>query len=113
MLVEIPDDMMASTIANIGLAELEDGYNYLTPDETAAIEHVSQQCKAKLDQRNRGSDNSVVVTVSDPITGETLESQTITDDYACICAGSCYVHYTLSMGETGSTHHLTIKGRKG
>ncbi|WP_431863009.1 hypothetical protein [Microbacterium algeriense] len=33
----------------------------------------------------------ITVTVSDPTTGEELESRTFTDDYTIICAGNRYV----------------------
>jgi hypothetical protein len=52
---------------------------------------------------------AVKVTVSDPDTGEVLESKVIADDYIVVCAGRRYLHYTQRMG---STHMLCIKVAK-
>jgi hypothetical protein len=50
--------------------------------------------------------NSVRVTVSDPVTGEELESKIISDDYIVVCAGRRYVN---SIQHMGRTHVLYIK----
>lgn len=51
---------------------------------------------------------AIEVTVRDTESGDS-ETQTITNDYVIVCAGSCYVHYT--QAHANGTHVLTIKGR--
>lgn len=42
----------------------------------------------------------VKVTVSDPDTGEVLESRVVANDYVIICAGNRYIKSTQIMGRT-------------
>ena len=51
----------------------------------------------------------IQVTVTDLETGES-QSRVITDDYALICAGSCWLART--SASANGTHVLTVKGRK-
>lgn len=64
-----------------------------------------------MDQPGPASAKGIQVTVTDLDTGES-ESKVIWDDYVLICAGSCYRHAVQSIGVTGETHILTVKGRK-
>lgn len=52
----------------------------------------------------------IEVTVRDTETGSE-ETQTIANDYVLVVAGSCHVEHTQVYG-SGSTHVLTIKGRR-
>lgn len=51
----------------------------------------------------------IQVTVTDLDTEET-NSVVITDDYALICAGTCYRHYVEDHFD--GTHVITVKGRR-
>ena len=53
----------------------------------------------------------IKVTVYDPDTGEELASETITNDYVIVCAGTAHVAHTQAYATTG-THVLTVKGIK-
>ncbi|MGH3355247.1 MAG: hypothetical protein ACRDOJ_05080 [Nocardioidaceae bacterium] len=53
---------------------------------------------------------AIEVTVRDTDTGDT-ETQTITDDYVIVTAGSCHVAHT--NASANGTHVLTVKGRRG
>lgn len=53
---------------------------------------------------------AIEVTVRDTETGDS-ETQTITNDYVIVCAGTCRVTYT--DAHANGTHILTIKGRRG
>lgn len=70
MLIEIPDEMV-DVAKGIYLSHGEDGYNWLSEEQTAALEHIIQQCRKPREPR---SENSIVVTISDP-TGEVLAFQ--------------------------------------
>lgn len=57
------------------------------------------------------STKGIQVTVTDLDTGQS-DTKVIWDDYVLICAGSCYRHAVQSIGVTGETHILTVKGRR-
>lgn len=103
MLIEIPDEMLEADEKAPTLVDAIEATDII-------IEHVRHQLRQKRDQANQRSNTAVVVTVSDPNTGETLESNEIQDDYVLVTAGSCELHYTNVYPTTG-TVQLTIKGR--
>lgn len=62
--------------------------------------------------RPRGSsgmnsfDKPIKVTVSDPETGEEIESRVVANDYVLICAGNRYIKSVQAMGKPGRLTHM-------
>lgn len=57
------------------------------------------------------SSKGIRITVTDLDTGES-DTKVVWNDYILVCAGSCYRHAVQSIGVTGETHILTVKGRR-
>lgn len=51
-------------------------------------------------------DKPVKVTISDPETGDELESRVVANDYCLICAGNRYVKSVQIMGRPGRATHM-------
>lgn len=115
MLIEIPDEMLARVVVDRENAGLQHddcaACDQMQQNSDAVVDHVLGQYRRILDLRNRRSDNSVIVTMSDPLTGEVLETTECCDDYVLITAGSCHVaHENVYPG--AGTIQVTIRGRR-